>query len=331
MPVGPGDRIIFEHQASVLYEELVRTGGLATEDPRIADGADLRRAFDLLRKFGLVSSAPEGDRWLPVDPATVQAQVVAPLGQQGAHLIAESAEWARAFSGLSHVWRHSPLVDRGPFTDLRGEAIAAFVGSLVADTEHELLMARDAYEETPHQGEDPYESEVEALRRGASVRVLYQHSARRDADTRAFASTMAHAGGEVRTLDEVIDQVVVVDRRVAVIPGEEGHVVVIREPAVVRRLVSVFEHAWERGRELYSSEAPSQRELAAEQRQLVLRMLVDGRSDPTGAKRLGVSPRTYAGYVADLKEEFDAETRFQLGYAVGLAEGRDTPTEAIQS
>ena len=32
------------------------------------------------------------------------------------------------------------------------------------------------------------------------------------------------------------------------------------------------------------------------------------------AKRLGVSPRTYAGYISDLKEEFEAETRFQLGY-----------------
>ena len=35
------------------------------------------------------------------------------------------------------------------------------------------------------------------------------------------------------------------------------------------------------------------------------------------SQRLGVSPRTYAGYVADLKEEYDAETRFQLGYTMG--------------
>jgi hypothetical protein len=46
-------------------------------------------------------------------------------------------------------------------------------------------------------------------------------------------------------------------------------------------------------------------------------MLIEGYSDPVSAKRLGVSPRTYAGYVADLKEEFDAETRFQLGYTIG--------------
>ena len=50
---------------------------------------------------------------------------------------------------------------------------------------------------------------------------------------------------------------------------------------------------------------------------MTLRMLIEGHSDPVSAKRLGVSPRTYAGYIADLKEEFEAETRFQLGYAIG--------------
>ena len=50
---------------------------------------------------------------------------------------------------------------------------------------------------------------------------------------------------------------------------------------------------------------------------MTIRMLIEGHSDPVSAKRLGVSARTYAGYVADLKEEYDAETRFQLGYAMG--------------
>ena len=50
---------------------------------------------------------------------------------------------------------------------------------------------------------------------------------------------------------------------------------------------------------------------------MTIRMLIEGHADPTSAKRLGVSPRTYAGYVADLKEEYEAQTRFQLGYAMG--------------
>ena len=59
------------------------------------------------------------------------------------------------------------------------------------------------------------------------------------------------------------------------------------------------------------------RDIAAEQRAMTIRMLIEGHADPVSAKRLGVSPRTYAGYVADLKEEYEAETRFQLGYAMG--------------
>ena len=50
---------------------------------------------------------------------------------------------------------------------------------------------------------------------------------------------------------------------------------------------------------------------------MTMRMLIEGHSDPVSAKRLGVSPRTYAGYVADLKADYDAETRFQLGYMMG--------------
>jgi len=50
---------------------------------------------------------------------------------------------------------------------------------------------------------------------------------------------------------------------------------------------------------------------------MTIRMLIEGHADPVSAKRLGVSPRTYAGYVADLKSEYEAETRFQLGYVMG--------------
>jgi hypothetical protein len=57
--------------------------------------------------------------------------------------------------------------------------------------------------------------------------------------------------------------------------------------------------------------------IAREQRAMTIRMLIEGHSDPVSAKRLGVSARTFAGYVADLKAEYEAETRFQLGYTMG--------------
>ena len=82
-------------------------------------------------------------------------------------------------------------------------------------------------------------------------------------------------------------------------------------------LVDVFERSWERGRLFTNRETSLMKDIAAEQRAMTMRMLIEGHSDPVSAKRLGVSPRTYAGYVADLKADYDAQTRFQLGYTMG--------------
>ena len=157
------------------------------------------------------------------------------------------------------------------------------------------------------------------LERGTKMRTLYQHSARRSQMTHKYVAAVTARGAEVRTLDEFFNRMIVIDRRVAVVPnGDQLTVaVVIREPAIVAYLVDVFERAWERGRPFANRERTMMAEIAAEQRAMTIRMLIEGHSDPVSAKRLGVSPRTYAGYVADLKAEYEAETRFQLGYTMG--------------
>ncbi len=87
---------------------------------------------------------------------------------------------------------------------------------------------------------------------------------------------------------------------------------------MVAYLVDVFERAWERGPPVHQPrDRADASDIADEQRAMTIRMLIEGHSDPVSAKRLGVSPRTYAGYVADLKAEYEAETRFQLGYTMG--------------
>ncbi|MGN0062607.1 MAG: LuxR family transcriptional regulator [Nocardioides sp.] len=321
MPLGPAERRIFEGDASALYESIVAGAGLAGDDPGVADGGEHRVAFDLLRELGLVMFDAEEGRWLPVDPSTVQAQVVAPMGLQGAQLIAESADWARAYSSLAHVWRRSPQAARGPFTELRGQAIGPFLTSLVADAESELLTAQPNFNRNVDALDQSYDAEAAAMQRGVAVRMLYQHSARRSTATHRYVAAITSEGAEVRTLDEFFERLIVVDRRIAVIPGSDGlaTAVAIREPSVVAYLVDVFERSWERGRPFTNRESSIVRDIAEEQRAMTMRMLIEGRADPAGAKRLGVSPRTYAAYVADLKTEFEVETRFQLGYAMGSA------------
>jgi hypothetical protein len=328
MPLGQQERIVFEAQSTPLYEEIVASGGIDATDARIGAGGELRAAFALLVDVGLVARSEDGLTWRGVDPAAVQAQVVAPLGQQGAELIAESAHWAQAFITLSHAWRRSPSAVGGPFAEIRGETIGNFLASMVSDAEEELLTAQPQDRRGVKQLGEAGAREIAALRRGVRMRTLYQHAARRGADTRKYVSAVTAEGAEVRTLDEFFNRLIVVDRRIAIIPSHKGldTAMVISEPSMVGYLVDMFERHWERARPFTSSETSLMRDIAAEQRAMTIRMLLEGRADPAGAKRLGVSPRTYAAYVADLKNEFEVETRFQLGYEMGKRgiSGRET-------
>ena len=318
---GPDERALFEDDATKLYEEVCQKGQIAASDYRIAEDGALRNAFDLLVEMGLVIFDSEQDGWGPEDPTSVQSRVVSPLSQEAAKLLSESSQWSSAFSNLSQSWRRAPQSSaRGPFTYLRSvELINSVLDQLLAECEEELLTAQ------PEAGRDPRFLAKAALRdigvleRGITMRTLYQHSARRSSVTHKYVAAVTARGAEVRTLDEFFNRIIVIDRRVAIIPGSGGPAtaLVIREPNLLAYLVDIFERTWERGRTFTNRGSAAQRDIAQEQRQMTIRMLIEGHADPASAKRLGVSPRTYAGYVADLKEEYEAETRFQLGYTMG--------------
>ncbi len=322
MTYSPDERALFADGATALYDEIVMNEGIAAGDPRIAEDGPDRAPFDLLVEIGLLQLDRDAGRWMPEDPTTVQSRVVSPLSHQAAQLLEESSQWAKAFGSLSQSWRRSPLSQaRGPFSYLHLDAIGPFLAGLVSEAESELLTAQ------PQAGRDAASLAAAALRdtaaleRGISMRTLYQHSARRSSFTAKYVAAVTDRGAQVRTLDEFFNRMIVVDRRVAVIPASDDlkSAVAVREPSVVAYLADIFDRTWERARPFTNRESTTLKDIAAEQRAMTIRMLIEGHSDPVSAKRLGVSPRTYAGYVADLKAEYEQETRFQLGYAMGQA------------
>jgi hypothetical protein len=318
---GPDERALFEDDAAKLYEETCQRGLVAASDYRIADDGELRAAFELLVEMGLLTFDSEQDGWAPEDPSSVQSRVVSPLSQEAAKLLSESSQWSSAFGNLAQSWRRAPQSSaRGPFTYLRSrELINNVLDQLLGECEEEMLTAQPEGGRNPRALARAALRDIELLERGATMRTLYQHSARRSSVTHKYVASVTARGAEVRTLDEFFNRMIVVDRRVAVIPAhdEVAVAVVVREPAVVAFLVNVFDRSWERGRPFTNKETSLMKDIAAEQRAMTMRMLIEGHSDPVSAKRLGVSPRTYAGYVADLKTDYDAQTRFQLGYSMG--------------
>ena len=316
---GADDRRLLESAATGLYADAVAEGALRSDDPRLADGTELRSALDLLVDIGLLRHDGTTGLLHPVDPTSIQAQVVVPLGIRGAEMLAESARWADAFSDLGQVFRTSPQAAISPITEIHGlDNINSFIHAVVNDSREELLTAQ------PH-GRRPANTlavaenrDVKALDRGVRMRTLYQHSARHSPATREYVADIVAKGAEVRTLDEFFRRLIVVDRQVAVVPASDNHhvAIAIHDKSVIAYLVDIFERSWERAQPFNVSGGQAERSIAADVRAMTIRLLVEGHSDPASAKRLGVSTRTYAGYIAALKEEYGVQTRFQLGYAM---------------
>ena len=82
--LSPEDRALFESEATALFEELVAQDGLRANDPRIAEGGPARAAFELLQRVGLLILDSESEKYVGVDPTTVQSRIVAPMSAEGA-------------------------------------------------------------------------------------------------------------------------------------------------------------------------------------------------------------------------------------------------------
>ena len=329
---GPQRRALLEGRAGELYRDVVGQGRLPADDPRLHDGHPDREALALLIDLGLLrEDLGEGDGagWVAVDPAAVQSGVVAPMGREAVELLAESAAWADTFSSLAQSFRRTPA-SGSLLTEIRGlPSINRFLESAVDDAEHELLTAQPAGARRAVILQQAIDRDVRALERGVQMRTLYQHTARRSKATRDYVEHILDHGAQVRTLDEFFNRLIVIDRRVAIIPGGQPDVAVaIHDPHLVTYLADIFGRSWERAREYNERGGSSESGIAAEVRQLTVRMLTEGHSDPASAKRVGVSTRTYASYVAALKDEYGVETRFQLGFAMGSRDPESAPERA---
>ena len=161
------DRALFETAGAPLYEEIVASGGILAGEPRIVAGGELHAAFDQLREMGLVRLDPGQETWVAEDPGLVHTRVVAPLSQQGADLLQESARWTHAFGTLAQAWRKAPHVtEGGPFRYLRGPDIGSFILNVAEEAEEEVLTAQP---QSDHSGEYTEDATPDRARSCSSV------------------------------------------------------------------------------------------------------------------------------------------------------------------
>ncbi|GGZ01280.1 hypothetical protein GCM10010300_51580 [Streptomyces olivaceoviridis] len=311
-----------EEHAYQVYDWVLENGEVdyAAMVPALGLGpGELRNAVETLVDWRLLRELPDRSAIVAARPDAALAEAMVPLENAITRYRLEVSRTRDEFDRLMSIYLvagdHSATEPLTCADDLH-DALSGLAGSCT----REVLVANPGKDAVPRAlrqalwGEMGPRAEVCD---GVRVRVMYQHSSRRDATTRAHTSAARRAAAEVRTVGELHDRIVVFDRQVAVLIGDgvQGGVV-IREASVVDFLARVFDRSWEQGLD-FAGEAGRQhevRELADSVQQDIVRLLVQGMRDEEIARRLDISVRTCRRHIAKVMERLRSESRFQAGY-----------------
>ena len=311
-----------EPAAEVVYRSLLEAPKQGIDELCAQSGlteSAVRTALDQLARLHLLRPAGQGsDALHPIDPA-----------------VSLSALHARQTASLA---RHQRQLE-----DARESiaALAAEYGGARRDFLPEVAECLDSLEEVRDRLKELAENAKEecvsfviggaqqldtleagkpldqvALERGVAVRGIFQDSLRNDSATTHYVHWQASLGGQTRTVAALPMRLVVVDRKVAIVPIEPGNArrgaLVLHSEGAVAAMVMLFEEVWRNATPWGTPVRKDHRGLSSQEREL-LRLLAEGCTDEVAARHLGVSLRTVRRLSADLMTRLQARSRFEAG------------------
>ncbi|MFJ1753822.1 LuxR C-terminal-related transcriptional regulator [Kitasatospora sp. NPDC088134] len=209
-------------------------------------------------------------------------------------------------------------------------AVRAMLVEAVDAARDEVLVTKPGGAFPPAAMREALPRDLALLASGVQMRNLYQHATRYDQPTRANAEALMAAGAEIRTLTEVLPQMIVVDRELAFLPAVGSGALIVREPSLLAFLIASFERDW--GNAAPFSVGPlAAHDVSEDLKQTIIQQLSNGLKDEAIARRLGVSLRTCRRHVSELLESLGATSRFQAGVMaerLRAAAALDSPTPA---
>lgn len=232
---------------------------------------------------------------------------------------------ATAFEPLLRIAeRRTAPADGSPpaITVLSGkERINTAITEAMAGATQELLCIQPHtnYHGQPAPHAVAFERDQSLLDRGARIRTLYPHTLRHAPMAMARYEQL-RGDVEARTLDEVTDRLILIDRSVAFIPASSDLTMAleIRHPALIAFCATTFDRLWHLATPMYPEtvQLPVIDGITPRQR-AIARLLVQGHTDTSIADRLGLNVRTARLHIAKLAAQLGSESRAQLGYLIG--------------
>ncbi|NBE55553.1 helix-turn-helix transcriptional regulator [Streptomyces boluensis] len=293
-----------------LYASALRRGRIARSE---------MQAAPCLIDLALLHPDPDDAQWLrPVPPSAALAQLLLPIEREIQDRRRHTVALADAFEPFMAISAIDPPTTHA-ITVLEGlSLINAALDRVVAECTDELLTVQPGSARKPKAVNEALDRVRPLLNRGIKMRTLYQHTARH---TELTLNYLEHVGPEVevRTLEEIIDRLIIVDRKVAFIPARSDRQVALelRHPGLVDYLVGVFDQFWQLAVPLngdipYDAKTDG---ITGVQRSIA-KLLVEGHVDEAIARRLGMNVRTCRAHIAKLAATLGSGSRTQLGYLI---------------
>ncbi|MEW2400888.1 helix-turn-helix transcriptional regulator [Streptomyces sp. NPDC046862] len=294
-----------------LYTNALRTGRIARADAETAP---------CLMEFALLHPDPDDPNWLlPVLPSVALTQRLHPIEREISErrrlsvALTEAFEPFMAVSAQATVSTHAIKVLEG------SERINAALNLATAECRSEMLTVQPGGRRMESNLVKGLERDRPLIERGVSMRTLYQHTARYSPETLAYVDQIPNGKVEIRTIDELVERLIICDESAAFIPIREDRRVAleIRHPGLIRYLIKVFEFMWARAVPLHAG-APYETapDGITDIQHSIAKLLVEGHVDEAIARRLGMNVRTCRAHIAKLATALGSGSRAQLGYLI---------------
>jgi sugar-specific transcriptional regulator TrmB/DNA-binding CsgD family transcriptional regulator len=280
------------------------------------DEQQTRDALERLVGLSLVRERAGGRLYVPVNP---EVTLDAMLALEQAELSRRERQLLQARAELARLVRTGDT-QTGPVREVRRlddlKQVIAVMRDLSARCYREVLSVTPGDLVPVEQIPEALEDDLALLDRGVRCRLLHTRRQLRSEPLRRHLATLRRHGAEVRISDTLPHRLLIFDRTVSFLPVDPqrvaGGALVVREPAIIANLVTLFESLWATAVDLDEALESGGKGASAFDR-AVLMLMSSGVKDEAAARQLNVSDRTYRRHVADILTRLGASSRFQAG------------------
>ncbi|MFD4141285.1 MULTISPECIES: LuxR C-terminal-related transcriptional regulator [unclassified Streptomyces] len=305
------------------YDHAVRQGVFDDSDvaEQLALGeAEVLRIRTVLTDLRLLISGEDGSATVPASPEIAEAELSAHLEAgiiERREQLARIHRQMRALAPVYRAHRHLPQASQSVRLVEDPAVVRRELAAATRACTSEAFTVQPGGGRSPEALNEAIARDTTMLKRGVTMRILYQHTVRANLATRTYTRKVTELGAEVRTAEEIYERLIIFDRSLAFVPqervgGRPPGAAIVTDETVVGHLWRMHDKMWQSASP-YDPRDVDYASTSEEIKASILRLMATGLKDDVIARKLGMATRTCRRYMAGIMDELGATSRFQAG------------------